>query len=87
MLPNNIGALEPNKPSRKIFFTEDFSIAFANAEDDKVAITLYRATFNLATPDSEQVQKVQDAINAYRAANSLDQNGLIDDEMLNSLGL
>jgi putative aldouronate transport system substrate-binding protein len=41
--------------------------AFANAEDDKVAITLYRATFNLATPDSEQVQKVEDAINAYIA--------------------
>ena len=30
-------------------------------------INVYRCTFNLATPDSEQVQKVQDAINEYIA--------------------
>ena len=42
-------------------------MAFANAEGDKVAINLYRCTFNLATPDSEQVKKVEDAINAYIA--------------------
>ncbi len=40
---------------------------FANAEGDKVTINLYRCTFNLATPDSEQVKKVEDAINAYIA--------------------
>ena len=32
-----------------------------------VTINLTRATFNLATPDSAQVQKVQDAINEYIA--------------------
>ncbi len=41
--------------------------AFANAEGDKVVINLYRCTFNLATPDSDQVKKVEDAINAYIA--------------------
>ena len=40
---------------------------FASAEDAPVVIRLTRATFNLATPDSDQVKKVQDAINAYIA--------------------
>ncbi|MBR0227109.1 MAG: hypothetical protein IJQ62_02045, partial [Clostridia bacterium] len=40
--------------------------ALAHA-DDKVVINLTRCTFNLATPDSEQVKKVEDAINAYIA--------------------
>lgn len=35
------------------------------ASGDKVVINVTRATFNLATPDSAQVQKVQDAVNAY----------------------
>lgn len=34
---------------------------------DVVEINVTRATFNLATPDSAQVQKVEDAINAYIA--------------------
>ncbi|MBQ0000827.1 MAG: ABC transporter substrate-binding protein [Clostridiales bacterium] len=37
----------------------------ATAEEAPVTIKVTRATFNLATPDSEQVQKVQDAINEY----------------------
>ena len=37
------------------------------ASGDMVTINLTRATFNLATPDSAQVQKVQDAINEYIA--------------------
>lgn len=41
--------------------------AFANAEGDKVTINLYRCTFNLANPDTDQVKKVEDAINAYIA--------------------
>lgn len=40
--------------------------ALAHA-DDKVVINLTRCTFNLATPDSDQVKKVEDAINAYIA--------------------
>lgn len=41
-----------------------FSVpAFAEAEP--VTITVSRATWNLATPDSEQVKKVEDAINEY----------------------
>lgn len=35
--------------------------------DGKVVINVTRCTFNLATPDSAQVQKVEDAINAYIA--------------------
>ena len=42
--------------------------AIAHAED-KVVINLTRCTFNLATPDSDQVKKVEDAINAYLAEN------------------
>ena len=37
------------------------------ASGDVVTINLTRATFNLGTPDSAQVAKVQDAINAYIA--------------------
>ena len=37
------------------------------ASGDMVTINITRATFNLATPDSEQVKKVEDAINAYIA--------------------
>ncbi|MBQ9264985.1 MAG: DUF3502 domain-containing protein [Clostridia bacterium] len=40
--------------------------AIAHAED-KVVINVTRCTFNLATPDSDQVKKVEDAINAYIA--------------------
>ena len=35
------------------------------ASGEKVHINVCRATFNLANPDSEQVKKVEDAINAY----------------------
>ncbi len=35
------------------------------AAADAVNISVYRCCFNLATPDSAQVQKVQDAINEY----------------------
>ena len=37
----------------------------AEASGDVVTINVQRNTFNLATPDSAQVQKVQDAINEY----------------------
>jgi len=40
--------------------------AIAHAED-KVVINLTRALFNLATPDTAEVKKVEDAINAYLA--------------------
>ena len=43
-------------------------LAVATAED-KIIINLTRCTFNLATPDSDQVKKVEDAINAYLAEN------------------
>ena len=42
----------------------------ATAEGDKTVINVTRCTFNLATPDSEQVKKVEDAINAYIALRS-----------------
>ena len=41
-------------------------MSFASA-DEPVVINVFRCTFNLATPDSEQVKKVEDAINAYIA--------------------
>ncbi len=41
-------------------------LSFASA-DDKVVINLTRCTFNLGTPDADQVKKVEDAINAYIA--------------------
>ena len=34
---------------------------------DKTAISIYRASFNQATVDSDEVKKVQDAINDYIA--------------------
>lgn len=37
------------------------------ASGDAVTINVTRCTFNLANPDSAQVQKVQDAVNAYIA--------------------
>ena len=40
--------------------------AVATAEE-KVKITLYRDTFNLGAIDADQIQKVEDAINAYIA--------------------
>ncbi|MER2144089.1 MAG: ABC transporter substrate-binding protein, partial [Eubacteriales bacterium] len=43
------------------------SVAVVAQAEDKVVINLTRCTFNLATPDSDQVKKVEDAINAYIA--------------------
>ena len=43
------------------------SVAVVAHAEDKVVINLTRCTFNLATPDSDQVKKVEDAINAYIA--------------------
>ena len=45
--------------------TEADNSGDAAASGDKTHINVYRCTFNLATPDSAQVQKVQDAINDY----------------------
>jgi len=42
-------------------------VSFASAEEGKTAINVVRCTFNLANPDSAQVKKVEDAINAYIA--------------------
>ena len=41
-------------------------MSFASA-DDKVVINVYRCSFNVATPDAEQVKKVEKAINDYIA--------------------
>lgn len=41
------------------------SAATTTDSGDKVTINVTRATFNLANPDSEQVKKVQDAVNEY----------------------
>lgn len=41
--------------------------ATPKTDDGKVVINVTRATFNLATPDSAQVKKVEDAINVYIA--------------------
>ena len=41
------------------------------ASGDVVTLNVTRATFNLATPDSEQVKKVEDAVNAYIADKGL----------------
>ncbi len=35
------------------------------ADGEMVTITLYRPSFNIATPDATELKKVQDAINAY----------------------
>lgn len=43
----------------------DADVAKEATADGKVMINVTRATFNLASPDSEQVKKVQDAVNAY----------------------
>ncbi len=40
---------------------------FAVAGAEKTTINVFRCTFNLANPDSAQVKKVEDAINAYIA--------------------
>lgn len=45
--------------------TEATTDTATEASGDLVNINVTRATFNLATPDSEQVQKVQDAVNEY----------------------
>ncbi len=45
--------------------TDDAATDDAAASGDAVTINVTRATFNLATPDSAQVQKVQDAVNEY----------------------
>lgn len=37
----------------------------ADSSGDKVTINVTRATFNLANPDTDQVKKVQDAVNEY----------------------
>jgi len=47
--------------------TETAEASTEAASGDVVTINVYRATFNLANPDSEQVKKVEDAINAYIA--------------------
>jgi len=41
--------------------------ATTEASGEVVTINVFRDTFNLAAPDSEQVKKVEDAINAYIA--------------------
>lgn len=43
----------------------DAESSSGDSSDGKININIARATFNLADPDSEQVQKVQDAINEY----------------------
>ncbi len=45
----------------------DDTAAATESADGAVTINVTRATFNLATPDSDQVKKVEDAINAYIA--------------------
>lgn len=40
-------------------------VTTVSAEEEPVTINLTRCTFNLANPDSDQVQKVEDAINDY----------------------
>ncbi len=47
--------------------TTEADTATETTEDGKVNINIYRATYNLGQTDSEQVQKVQDAINDYIA--------------------
>lgn len=45
--------------------TADTADTASATSGDAVTINVTRATFNLATPDSAQVQKVQDAVNEY----------------------
>ena len=47
--------------------TEAAATETTEASGEVVNINVTRATFNLANPDSEQVKKVEDAINAYIA--------------------
>ena len=47
--------------------TETTTTEATTASGDAVLINVYRCTFNLANPDGDQVQKVEDAINAYIA--------------------
>lgn len=47
--------------------TTEATTETTEASGEKVQISVYRATYNLGQPDSEQVKKVQDAINAYIA--------------------
>lgn len=49
---------------------EESSIEEATADENKVAINIYRCTFNLTNPDQKQVKKVEDAINSYIADKS-----------------
>lgn len=49
---SNGSASETNAPS-------------TGADENGVTINVMRASFNLATPDTEQIQKVENAINAY----------------------
>ncbi len=53
----------------------------------RVQEALNNAGYDCGVADGISGSRTVNAINAYRAANSLDQNGLIDDELLNSLGL
>ncbi len=47
--------------------SSDAAAETTTASGDAVTINVYRCCFNLANPDSDQVKKVQDAINAYIA--------------------
>ena len=47
--------------------TETSTSAPEATSGDATVINVYRCCFNLATPDSDQVKKVEDAINAYIA--------------------
>ena len=51
--------------------TEEAPAAEEAASGDVVTLNVTRATFNLATPDSAQVKKVEDAVNAYIADKGL----------------
>ncbi len=53
----------------------------------RVQEALNNAGYDCGVADGISGSKTISAINAYRVANSLEQNGLIDDELLSSLGL
>ena len=48
------------------------SFTACGKKESKKVISIYRCTFNLASPDAAEVQKVQDAINAYLAKKGAD---------------
>ena len=48
------------------------SFTACGKKESKKVISIYRCTFNLASPDATEVQKVQDAINAYLAKKGAD---------------